>query len=84
MSIQHDRPKIAIERKSQSNQSNNAIERNRIIAIQLSNVIESQLNGQFILGNIRFRSIEILRLIGRLRSIGSIDCRFDWLSCIPR
>ena len=51
----------AIERKSQSNQSN-AIKRDRIIAIRLSTAIESQSNGRF-LGNIG------LRLIGILRSI---------------
>ena len=64
MSIERDRTKIiAIE----------PIKRDRIIAIQLLNAIESQSNGRF-LGNIRLRSIGILRSIDCLHSIGSIDC----------
>ena len=48
-----------------------SIKRNQIFAIQLLNAIESQSNGQF-LGNIRLRSIGVLRLIA-----------FDWLNdCI--
>ena len=52
MSIERDRTKIAIE----------PIEHDRIIAIRLSNAIESQSNSQF-LGNIRLRSIGVLRSI---------------------
>ena len=54
-----------IEQKSQSNQSK-TIERNRIIAIRLSNAIESQSNPKFWVkfDFVRFRSIafEFVRL----------------------
>ena len=63
MSIEHNQNKITIE----------PIERNRIIAIWLSNAIESQSNGRF-LDNIQLRSIGILRSIDCLHSIGFIDC----------
>ena len=67
------------ERKSQSNQSN-AIERDRIIAVRLSNAIESQSNGRF-LGNIRLRSIDF-RLVRLVRLIiNYIQFISDYLIC---
>ena len=70
----------AIERKSQSNQSS-AIERERTIAIRLSNAIESRLNSQF-LGNIRLRSIGVLCSIA-FDWLSTFDW-FDWLNWLVR